>query len=164
MISATRQWPVLRQLLPLASGVQALRDGSAVIAALGVAPLSTSAPAASAVQAGSKDGQPPTSTSATSTKPVPMANDDDDTWTEVVHSSGQIYFWNQKTGERRGVFLASRLAQQRARFGSAALCMHERLHASRSPIGQPAATTANTVAERCAGACAERSNATSLRT
>ncbi len=26
------------------------------------------------------------------------ATQDDDEWTEVVHSSGQIYYWNERTG------------------------------------------------------------------
>ncbi|GIL51188.1 hypothetical protein Vafri_7260 [Volvox africanus] len=44
----------------------------------------------------------PTLTSAGTQPPStsqPTTVDDDEEWTEVVHSSGQLYYWNQRTGE-----------------------------------------------------------------
>lgn len=45
-----------------------------------------------------------------------LAGQADQEWTEVVHSSGQVYWWNQKTGDQSG-------ACGLARFVGCA-CMH----------------------------------------
>ncbi|EFJ49601.1 hypothetical protein VOLCADRAFT_89485 [Volvox carteri f. nagariensis] len=51
------------------------------------------APVSAVPSAPTGAGTSPASTS----QPTPVEEDEE--WTEVVHSSGQLYYWNQRTGE-----------------------------------------------------------------
>ncbi|GLC36876.1 hypothetical protein PLESTB_000183200 [Pleodorina starrii] len=115
LLLAGRRLPVLRYLSTLASyqrdNVFGLHTSSAGhYSSAGGSPTSGSGsandepaktspetPAASAATAAGptpgEAGTQPTSTSQ------PATVGDDDEWTEVVHSSGSIYYWNQRTGE-----------------------------------------------------------------
>ncbi len=53
--------------------------------------------AAAAAEPAAASPSAPDSAVSTTGGPAPAVQDDDE-WTEVVHSPGQVYYWNQKTG------------------------------------------------------------------
>ncbi|GLI62035.1 hypothetical protein VaNZ11_004615 [Volvox africanus] len=64
--------------------------------------VKTSSHTPASTEAATTSTPTPTPTSAGTHSPStsqPTTVDDDEEWTEVVHSSGQLYYWNQRTGE-----------------------------------------------------------------
>lgn len=76
--------------------------GSASASGGADAPDAAKTPAASPDADGDK--QPVATAPATvpeSASSSPATRDDEGDWTEVVHASGQVYYWNQRTGEQQ---------------------------------------------------------------
>ncbi|GIL75306.1 hypothetical protein Vretimale_8001 [Volvox reticuliferus] len=107
-----RRLPMLRYLSALAanrsdfvsgihSSCNSLNNNTAGTETLSSVPAKQDLGKASSDSPAATEGA--TMTTSAGTQPPstsqPTTVDDDDEWTEVVHSSGQLYYWNQRTGE-----------------------------------------------------------------
>lgn len=111
LLATGRRLPVLRELVLALATTQ---SGSGPLALTKAALFSTASdkpankPAEEGAQqeaavppAGSSEPATPSPTSSVqqgSATAAAPATQDDDEWTEVIHSSGQMYYWNERTG------------------------------------------------------------------
>lgn len=128
LIQISRRLPILRYLSPLArnpgefvlgihtsnpthsGNVSSADKGSASDVKEEPGTAKANNPAASPAAASpAKEGEVQESQTSTS-QPFPVV---DDEWTEVVHSSGQVYYWNQRTGKMPPTIEPSQFAYHR---------------------------------------------------
>lgn len=78
----------------------------------GIAVESAQPPLESLPQAVETNSPVASAGSESTSQPAPV--EDDDEWTEVVHSSGQVYYWNQRTGAHATGYLPGTMDGSRA--------------------------------------------------